>query len=168
MAVDSHNIILGSWSGTRRNVTIEFFDGAQKVWYLSLFGNPDTYDDAFAIALYPTINEMLGERELDIARDLIDRYQDPDTLTTYISQVDFDRRLLGYIMTVVDPHKVNACSTFWQNVQPRNGANATARATNLGVSQAEYNQVENRLNAYFGASTFLSNDLSAIWDQGWD
>jgi len=161
--VDSHVITFGSWSGSRRNVTIDFYDGATKVYSLDFFGPPEQFDDAFAITLYPSINNLLGEQEFIAATDLIDHYQNPDTITTYLSQVDFDRRLLGYIMTVQDCHKVNACLPFWQAVQPRNGSNATERAATLGVSESEYDQVAARMNDYFGVSTFLSDDIAAVW-----
>ena len=130
---------------------------------MDFFGPPEDFDDAFAIALYPTVNTNLGERELYIARDLVLTYQNPDAVTTYIDQTDFDRRLIGFIMTITDPHMVNACLPFWQAVQPRNGANASERAASLGVDIVEYNKVEDRFNLYFGASTFLANDLSAVW-----
>jgi hypothetical protein len=130
---------------------------------MDFFGPPEQYDDAFAIALYPSVNNLLGEQELIAATALIDRYQNPDTITTYLTQVDFDRRLLGYIMTLQDCHKVNACLPFWQAVQPRNGANDTERAATLGVSEAEYDQVAARMNDYFGVSTFLSDDIAAVW-----
>jgi len=161
--VDGHQIILGTWSGSRRNVTIEFYDGAQKVYELSFFGNPDDFNDTFAQGLYASVNYQLAERELEIAKELIGQRQNPDTITTYMNQVEFDRRLLGYIMTLVDCHQINACLPFWSAVQPRNGNNTAQRASNLGVVQAEYEQVEDRFNLYFGASTFLTDDLAAVW-----
>lgn len=161
--IDSHVIELGTWSGDRRNVTIKFLDDGQEVYELDFFGPPALFDDAFAIALYPQVDNALAEREFSLAVDLVEAYQNPDTITTYMVQTDFDRRVLGYIMTLVDCHKIDACLPFWQAVQPRNGSNASQRAASLGVTQESYDEVENRFNLYFGVSTFLTNDLAAVW-----
>ena len=169
MAVVSHTVNLGSVSGTRQNVTYDFLDSAGGHTLVRKLLPIGTDFDADALSMYPQIEAQLASAELSEAYNKVDNRQNPDKVPPdHNTQVDFDRKVLGYIMTVQDPHQVNACLPFWQAVQPRNGANSTVRATNLGVPQAEYDQVEDRLNAYFGASTFLSNDLSAIWDQGWD
>ena len=168
MAIVSHEVIWGSFSGTRRNVLYKFTSHIQ---YEPSLDTAKLVDPAFdaeadALSMYPAKEQQLADQEYSEAVNKIDNTQNPDKAPTdYMPQVDFDRKVMGYMMTVQDPHKLDACLPFWQALQPRNGNNASQRATNLGVPLAEYNEVAARMDAYFGVSSFLTDDLAAIWPE---
>jgi len=166
MAIASHTITEGSVSGTRTRyyVTWTATNGDEiKAEYLLTTG---TDVDALALSRYPQIQSQFEGQEYGEAINKIDNRENPDKAPTdHLAQVDFDRKVLGYMMTVEDPHKLNACLPFWQAVQPRNGNNRAQRIANLGVPDTEYDEIADRMIAYFGAATFLSDDLAAIWPQ---
>jgi len=166
MAVVSHTVNLGSVSGTRQNVTYDFLDSAGGHTLVSKLLPIGTDFDADALSMYATIEGQLASNELSEAYNKIENRENPDKAPPdHNTQVDFDRKVLGYIMTVQDPHRVNACLPFWQAVQPRNGNNRAQRIANLGVPDTEYDEVAARMDDYFGVSTFLSDDLVAIWPE---
>lgn len=164
----SHEIVWGSITGNRQNVTYKYTSYIQYEPTLDTAKLvPIGFDaEADALSLYPQKEDQLANQEMSAAYAKVDRLENPDKdPTEYNTQEDFDRQLLGYCMTVEDPHKLNACLPFWQAVQPRNGANASQRAANLGVPLAEYQECEDRFDSYFGVQTFLADDLAAIWPE---
>ena len=166
MAVESHIVELGSVSGTRQNVTYTFTATNSDTISVSKLLPIGTDFDADALSMYGKIQEQFENQEMNEAYNKADNRLNPDKVPSeHNAQVDFDRKLLGYTMTLEDPHKMNACLPFWQAVQPRNGANRNQRITNLGVPAAEYDEIADRFNAYAGVAVFLSNDLDAIWPE---
>jgi hypothetical protein len=166
MAIESHIVTPGSVSGSRQNFTYDFYFGGEVVYSVRKL-LPIGFDtDSDALSMYDQVWESLQGQEMGEAYEKAENRQNPDLVpSVYNPQVDFDRKLLGYVMTIEDPHKLNACLPFWQAVQPRNGNNRAQRIANLGVPDTEYDEVAARFNDYFGVATFLSNDLSAIWPE---
>jgi len=165
MAIESHTVIEGSQSGDRINITIVFTaTNGETISITKLVPVGSDYD-AIAILEYESVQTYFEDFELSEAFDAVQNGENPDKTAEHVTQVDFDRKVLGYLMTIVDCHKVNNCLPFWQAVQGRNGNNATQRAENLGVPKSEYDEVADRLNLYFGVSSFLADDLLAIWQE---
>lgn len=162
--ITSHTIQWGAVNGTRQGVTYIFHDSTgEDVSVYKLV--PIGFDaDADALSMYAQIDAQLSEREIQIARSNVEDGINPDKTAEHNAQEDFDRRVLGFIMTMYDPHILNACLPFWSALQARNGNNAAQRAANLGVSQTEYDECATRMNNVIGASTFLTNDEAAVWE----
>jgi len=166
MAIASHTVAEGSVSGTRQNVSYTFTADNGDTISVSKLLPIGTDFNADALSMYPQIQSHFEDQEYSEAINKIDNRENPDKAPTdHLAQVDFDRKVLGYMMTVQDPHKLNACLPFWQAVQPRNGASKAARIANLAVPETEYDELEARMNLYFGVATFLSDDLAAIWPE---
>lgn len=95
---------------------------------------------------------------------------DPNFATQWNEVNDFDRRVLGYLMTYpVD--QIEYTLGFWAATQSRGGANTGQRATFLGVPRAEYELVEDRYGLVQGLTTSLQTDRASIWIsplQGWE
>ena len=166
MAIASHTVTEGSVSGTRQNVSYTFTADNGDTISVSKLLPIGTDFNADALSMYPQIQSQFEAQEYSEAISKIDNRQNPDKAPTdHLAQVDFDRKVMGYMMTVEDPHKLNACLPFWQAVQPRNGNNRAQRISNLGVPADEYDEIADRMNLYFGVATFLSDDLAAIWPE---
>lgn len=163
--IESHVVVEGSVSGTRQNFTYEFYYNSQLVATVRKL-LPIGFDtNADALSMYAQIWEGLQSEEISEAFAKVDNREDPDYVAVYNTQPDFDRRVLGYIMTREDPHKVNACLPFWSAAQSRNGNNAAQRAAALGVTSTEYELVADRMNSMFGVSSFLADDLVNMWPE---
>lgn len=164
MSIVSHTVTTTPQSDTRMTVTYTFVDHLGGETIVTKLVPNDFDTEADALSMYAQIEYQQAENELGEAIEKIERYENPDKVTDFMDQVEFDRRLLGHIMTIRDCHMVNACLPFWSAVQPRNGNNKAQRANNLGVSTSEYDLVADRLNSTIGASSYLVNDLASVWE----
>jgi len=79
-------------------------------------------------------------------------------------QADFDRRVLGRMMIDENAHNLGNAYSFFQAVESRGGANANARATYLGISTDEYNEIDDRFSNVNGVTWFLNDEKDMVWD----
>ncbi len=94
------------------------------------------------------------------------------------TQADYDRRSLGRAMTILDVDDFISYLALFQAMESRSGANAGQRAATLGVSTANYNQMDSRFSntdagratversgsfAAMGAAAYYKNIADAVF-----
>ena len=163
MAIVSHAITSTPQSDTRANAVYTFTDhvGAT-VTVNKLVANAfDT--DADALSMYPTIERQQASQEISEQFARAELWVNPDKVAVYQPQSDFDRRLLGRLMTTPDVHTFNAAIPFFQAMELRGGANASQRALYLGVDSGEYNLVNVRFGNSIGAQSYIDDEKNSVW-----
>jgi hypothetical protein len=171
MAIISHTVTTSPQSATRVNVIYTFTDHVDEtVTVNKLVANAfDT--DADALSMYPQIEQQQADAEIGEQLAVAEQWINPDKVAVYQSQSDFDRRLLGRLMTQVDVHTFSAGLPFFQAVEGRGGANANQRATYLGVTSGDYTLVDNRFGDSQGAQSFIADEKNNVWEsplEGWE
>lgn len=143
-----------------------------------------TFDaNADMLARIPALEARFADNEIGDAfaevESNVDKRANGDTLTDFTTykvppdhspQVDFDRKLLGMLMTVRDCETFREGYEFFLAQQARNGNNNVQRAANLGVPLSEYVLVDNRFDDVSGVLFFIDGDKGQVWDQpldGW-
>jgi len=171
MSVASHEYVIEGPNGNRNYVLFTLTAHNSDTYQIRKLLINTTDLDTYALTLYDLAVASWEQLERDYAIDRLIQYLDPDYVTQHLAQADYDRFVLLELMQEIDPHRVNSAMTFWTNVQIRNGANASQRAASLGVALVEYQEVEDRMNAYIGVSSFLTADKAAVWTyipEGWE
>jgi hypothetical protein len=119
--------------------------------------------DAILLSLIPEIEAQLASDEIREAIDEAIVGNNPDKVSEYQPQSDFDRRVLGQAMLLADAHTVHAVYPMFQAVESRGGANAGQRATYLGLARAHYDLIAARFNNVNGVAWFLNDEKNQIW-----
>lgn len=88
-----------------------------------------------------------------------------DRVPVYQSQPDFDRRLLGRFMLIADVHVFHNSLQFFLNIESRGGANASQRASYLGISTTDYGLIADRYGDSQGAAFFITDSKNQVWDE---
>jgi hypothetical protein len=164
MSIISHVVTTTPQSSTRLNAVYTFTDHVgETVVVNKLVANAfDT--DADALSMYARIEVQQAEQEVSEQFSVAERWLNPDKVPVYQTQPDFDRRLLGQLMTVEDVHVFSAGLPFFQAVESRGGANAGQRATYLGVILAEYDLVDGRFSDSQGVQFFIDDEKENRWE----
>lgn len=115
-------------------------------------------------ALESYILDQLADKEIMDAVKKAELGLNPDKVSDHQTQAEFDRRVLGNIMTILDAHTVYAAYPFFQAVESRGGANAGQRATYLGIDSGTYSLIATRFNDVSGIAFFLNDAKSQVWD----
>ena len=171
MSIVSHTVTTTPQSGTRVNAVYTFTDHVGvTVTVNKLVANAfDT--DADALSMYAQIEQQQADSEIAEQVALAERWINPDKVPVYQTQAEFDRRLLGRLMTEWDVHTFSAGLPFFQAVELRGGANANQRASYLGVTSTDYGLVDNRFGDSQGVQFFIDDEKGAVWDEpleGWE
>jgi len=109
--------------------------------------------------------DSLYERELQGAISQAERGLNPDRVPDHQAQIEFDRRLLGRLMLILDAHTFYAALPFFQAVEGRGGANANQRAAYLGTDRPTYDLIADRFGDVQGIAFFLDNAKGQVWDE---
>lgn len=171
MSIESHTITTSPQSATRMNVAYVFTDHLSKTITVRKLVLNSLDTEADALDMYSGIEQSQADNEIVEAVGAAERWENPDKVAEYQSQSDFDRRVLGRLMTYLDAHIFYAGLPFFQAVELRGGANAGQRAAYLGVTTEEYTLVDNRFGDVQGISFFLDDDKNNVWDnipQDWE
>ena len=106
----------------------------------------------------------LPEREVGAQLGAANSLLNPDKVPPdHQSQENFDRRLIGELMTVRDVDVLIASLPFWTAQELRNGNNNVQRAANLGVPTAEYVEADGR----FGDLQGVAGGVATVNEQQW-
>ena len=171
MSIVSHTVTTTKQSETRVNAVYTFTDHVGvTVTVNKLVANAfDT--EADALSMYAQIEQQQADGEIGEQLAVAERWINPDKVPpVYQTQADFDRRLLGRLMTQWDVHTFSAGLPFFQAMELRGGANAGQRATYLGVTTGEYTEVDNRFGDSQGVQFFIDDEKNNVWDDvrdGW-
>ena len=120
--------------------------------------------EADALSMYSQIEQQLADNEIAEAIGGTEQGVNPEKVPDHQSQADYDRRVLGYMMTVEDAHSFLVAYPMFQAMEIRGGANAGQRATYLGVNGTEYGELDDRFGNVNGVSWFLADEKEQIWD----
>ena len=171
MSIVSHSIVTSPQSSTRMSVTYTFTDHVGKTVAIQKLV-PNNFDtNADALFMYPYIEAQQASMEVASAASIASVGMNPDRVAVYQDQADFDRRVLGVVMTVANAQLFLGSLPFYQALEVRGGANAAARAAYLGVPQTEFQLVETRFNQIMGTKVVLDADQDRVWDgllEGWE
>lgn len=156
-------------SATEKLVTHYFEDQFGKIYQRGPLQVPITETETeYAIArasIQVEIENALAKAEADNAVAQAENGVNPDKVPAYQPQSDYDRRVLGRAMTIVDAHHFFVIYSMFQAVESRGGANANQRASYLGISTTEYNQIASRFSNVSGVSWFLTDEKNQIWNE---
>ena len=164
MSIVSHTVTTTKQSETRVNAVYTFTDHVgETVTVNKLVAN--AFDmEADALSMYAQIEQQQADREISEQLGVAERWINPDKVPVYQSQADFDRRLLGRLMTQWDVHTFSAGLPFFQAMELRGGANAGQRAAYLGVTTGEYTEVDNRFGDSQGVQFFIDDEKNNVWN----
>ena len=174
MSIVSHEIErLENIGFERRMLTARYEDSVggfhQRIWTLT----PDVTDvDQFVTDQTPSIDAELQAGEINAAMQDAKAGINPDRVPLYQSQVDFDRKIFGQLMSKQDPSvTVDTRLTvlpYWLSRQtttpPGWGSNKNARADFLGVPRIEYSE----LDAVYGDLQGIKGGVDSINEKLWD
>ena len=167
----SHTVTTTLQSSTRVNAVYTFTDHTSGTTTIKKLVSNTLDTEADALSMYSLIESQLADAEITEQVSAAERWENPDKVAEHQSQADFDRRLLGRLMTFLDAHVVLAGLPFFQAMELRAGANAGQRATYLGVTTDDYTLVDNRFGDVQGIQFFLDDDKSQVWNiplEGWE
>jgi hypothetical protein len=153
------------------NVTYTFTDhvGGKTILRVLRANGFDT--EAEALGMYAGIEAQQASAEVSAAFSVAAQGSNPDRVAVYQEQADFDRRLLGLVMTLDNANTFLGAIDFFQAMEIRGGANAAQRATYLGVILDDYQLTETRFNQIMGTATVLEADQLRVWEElmeGWN
>lgn len=81
------------------------------------------------------------------------------------SQADYDRRALGFAMTLDSTDEFFTYLPLFKAMELRGGNNPGQRATYLGVQRADYDLMADRFNDVEGVAFFLTDAKGQVWDE---
>ena len=113
--------------------------------------------------MYPQIEAQQANREMSEQFGVAERLENPDKVSIYSTQADFDRRLLGLVMTIENAAVFIVSIPFFQAMEIRGGANANQRAAYLGVTSGDYTLVDSRFGDVQGVQFFLDDEKNNVW-----
>ena len=164
MSIVSHIVTTSPQSSTRMNVVYAFTDHIAGVTFVQKLVVNAFDTEADALSMYPQIEAQLADGEVGTQVAVAERWDNPDKVSDHQAQADFDRRLLGRLMTFLDAHVFLAGLPFFQAVEARGGANAGQRAAYLGVDTVSYGLVDDRFGDVQGIAFFLDDDKNNVWN----
>ena len=165
MSIISHRTIDNSLQTSGRRVVYEYTFHNGDIRTVGPRTVPDGTDlDADRASFVSQVEENRAIEEVQAAVDFAWQRQNPDQVPEHQLQADFDRRVLGIIMTTDDAHAVLAAYPMFQAVELRGGANANQRASYLGIDTATYNLINDRFNNVNGVSWFLTDEKNQLWE----
>lgn len=171
MSIISHTITTSPQSSTRMNVHYEFLDSTGGIIVIDKLVANDFDTEAYALSMYPILEKQLAHTEVIVAFSEAEEERNPDKVAQHQLQPDFDRRLLGRLMTTRNVHTFYAGYAFFQTFEIRGGTNKPQRSAYLGVPQEEYDLVDKRFNDVSGVEFFLLDEKGRVWDDpldGWE
>ena len=170
MSVVSHTVTTTPQSATRVNAVYVFTDHIGGTTTINKLVANAFDTEADALSMYAQVEAQLADAEVGVAISAAELWNNPDKVPDHQTQADFDRRVLGRLMTFLDAHVFLAGLPFFQAVETRGGANAEQRAVYLGVDTTSYNLMDNRFGDVQGVAFFLNDDKNNVWDNvpdGW-
>lgn len=127
---------------------------------------PPSFDaDADLLTQVPVQEDDLANIEIQQAINNTTVGLNPDKVPDHQTQPDFDRRVLGRMMLIINSHVFYAAYPMFQAVELRGGANANQRAVYLGITTVDYNLIASRFNNVSGVAWFLNDEKNQIWDK---
>lgn len=163
MSIVSHTVTTTPQSATRVNAVYTFTDHVGGTVVVRKLVANDFDMDADALSMYAQIEQQQADMEISEQLSVAERWINPDKVPVYQSQADFDRRLLGRLMTQRDVHTFSAGLPFFQAIELRGGANAIQRASYLGVIRADYDLVRARFGDSQGVQFFIDDEKNSVW-----
>ncbi len=170
MSIASSNTISdGIQAGGTQRITHYFTDHLGGVTRKGPKAAPGSWTEteyaADRAALEQSVLDLLARREIREAISQAENGNNPDKVPNHQTQAEFDRRLLGELMTVLDAHTFYAALPFFQAVESRGGANANQRASYLGIDRPTYDLIANRFGDVQGVAFFLDNAKGQVWEE---
>lgn len=105
--------------------------------------------------------QTLAEIEKQQGIDLLESGQSPDIVAQHQTQAGYDRRILGYAMTISGHLMYNAYPLY---VRVRDAhANRNQRADYLNIPVNEWDQIATRFDNSAGVSWFFDDEKSQTW-----
>lgn len=105
-----------------------------------------------------------ADREVtDAVRNTYDGVSPETVSPVWNTQQDFDRRVIGRMMLVHDSHAFWSSLSFFQGIESRGGANASQRATYLGITRPVYDLIADRYGDVQGAAFFITDEKGQVW-----
>lgn len=155
---------------TIENIVIEsdvpYKDTLRKRRYIVTIRDNNLVDKEF---LSPPLRVPASDTGVDYANGVLADLQaaeisKDDKVPDYAdAQADYDRKALGYAMTLESTDEFYTYLPLFLAVQSRGGANASQRAAYLGVSLANYNAMAARFNDVQGIEFFLVDAKDQVW-----
>ena len=145
------------WQGGKRKRRYEITltdNSATDHVFLTLPVKVDAADDGLLLA----DKHLQARKKADIASD------DLPTLWSD-SQADYDRRSLGFAMTIESTDLFYTYLPLFKAMETRGGANANQRSSYLGVARAEYDLMSDRFGDVEGIAFFLDDAKGQVWDE---
>ena len=123
-------------------------------------------DDAMtkAIEYDPVVLKEMEQREVSNGVYLAEIGLSPDITVEHQLQNDYDRRVLGRLMTDINAHTIGNAYSFFQSVELRGGANAGQRSAYLEITVEDYAMIDDRFSNVNGVSWFLTDEKNMVWD----
>jgi hypothetical protein len=135
-------------------------------WLRFNFIEVDTFDAAAdIITRVDQVNEELGIDEIHKYMNLVDQRQFVDHVANHQPQADFDRRMLGRIMPLIDCFVFNDTLNFFREIEIRSGLPPPQRHNYLGVQAVDYELVETRYNEHSGTQSFFDAEELRVWPE---
>lgn len=121
--------------------------------------------DADLIAQITIMENFLALQEVRDAVNKAENLTNPDKVSEHQAQEDFDRRVLGRMMLIINAHVFHAAYLMFQAVEIRSGTNPNARAAKLGITRDDYNLIASRFNSVHPLEWFLNDEKNMVWDE---
>lgn len=166
MSIIAHEIEWGSYSGTRRNVTYKFTSHVgyePKIDAQKLIVYDEAAAEADALSMYADREKQLAILEILEAVGNCSLGISPEKVADHQPQSDYDRRVLGEMMTTSDISSFHTAYPLFTAMELRGGANASQRAAYLGVDTISYGQMAARFNNVNGVAWFITDEKEQTW-----
>lgn len=150
----------------RRHLRYEFTDHLGKKHLSGLKKALPAFNaNADLIIQIPAMEDFLATQEVIDAINKAENLINPDKVSEHQAQEDFDRRVLGRMMLIIDAHVFHAAYPMFKAVEIRSGTNPNARAAKLGITRGEYDLIASRFNSVHPLEWFLNDEKNMVWDE---
>lgn len=164
MSITNRIIVDDSIQGANRIVQVDYYIHTGEILRkrLNMLATDDPMTEA--IANDQNVLDEMVEREVGDAVANIVNGASLDIVSEHQLQADYDRRVLGRLMTETNSHIFGEAYTFFQAVESRGGANANQRASYLGITTDDYGMIDDRFSNVNGVNWFLTDEKNQVWD----
>lgn len=147
----------------RRALLLEVTDQVGEI-YLRKLNVPEDNDDALSLS------EWSAETEIELpnyeARASARSAKSGELITpVHQTQPELDKSTISLLMQIEDSLEFSQSLQWFRDFEVRAGANNNARASYLGVSNADYGLVATRYNQITGLVDGLEADAARVWDK---
>ena len=161
----TNRIIVDDTTSATRTIVVDYYIHTGEILRKRL--SIGLTDDAMteAIDYDQNVLDEMARREVGYGIGLTSAEISPDITVEHQDQADYDRRVLGRMMMVVNINYFLAAYAFFQAVELRGGANAIQRAAYLGITATEYGEIDDRFSNVSGVAWFVEDEKNMIWQE---